>query len=485
MLVVLSDLHFEEEASFHIQGDGSYPALTYTHNLPPAPYRLLLQRLAAEARRNKAQRLDFVLAGDIFDIHRSGLWFADNPSGARPYSSNEEISADLEAQTLRILQGISIEERVKEVLPLLRLLASGRYLEGDGQELDFPVAVEVHYIPGNHDRLANASPAIRTAVRQALGLPSHGALFPNTISFDEERALVRHGHEYDYANFSVDMRQEESYPIHLPASYYGDPAFGDLATVDIAAQIPFIFRQVHGDTNILSDQTLRTLYLRLLEFDDLRPATAVFNYFMYAEGHAVDQAAAWAAIEPVIIELLEQLHNHPFVLYWLDRFNQPWRLDMIDAVKAVLAAKPWRWTNKHIPLELAQTISKLALKSTANRPATEEYVARESSIRSGQHRYVIAGHTHSPRVSLIANGSQGERYYTDTGTWRNRVLATHDYRQFGRLKTINYMIAYGPDEDRGALPPDRNKLASFDYWSGLTQGWERDRQGIKPIDKQR
>jgi hypothetical protein len=73
----------------------------------------------------------------------------------------------------------------------------------------------------------------------------------------------------------------------------------------------------------------------------------------------------------------------------------------------------------------------------------------------------------------------------DTGTWRNRVLATHDYRQFGRLKSLNYMVAYGPNEDRGLLPDNRLKIASFDYWSGLTQGWERDRQGIKPLDKQR
>ena len=88
-------------------------------------------------------------------------------------------------------------------------------------------------------------------------------------------------------------------------------------------------------------------------------------------------------------------------------------------------------------------------------------------------------------MALIANDRQGERYYVDTGTWRNRVPSTPDYKQFGRLKTLNYMVAYGPDEDRGALPADGIKIASFDYWSGYAQGWERDRLGIRPLDKTR
>jgi len=51
------------------------------------------------------------------------------------------------------------------------------------------------------------------------------------------------------------------------------------------------------------------------------------------------------------------------------------------------------------------------------------------------------------------------------------------------LKTLNYVIVYGAHEDRNALPPERVKIASFDYWSGMTQGWERDRLGIKSFDE--
>ncbi|MFN2137002.1 MAG: hypothetical protein ACK2UK_13665 [Candidatus Promineifilaceae bacterium] len=481
MLAVISDLHFEEETSFYLSGDGSAPPLTYQHNLPATPYRLLVQQLAAEADRNKAQKLEFVLAGDIFDLHRSGLWFSANPDGIRPYGT---IDQALEDETLRILAAITEHARVAEVLAIFQLLAAGRYVNENGDERSFPVPVELHYLPGNHDRLANASPAIRTAVRGALGLSSHGARFANALSFDEERALVRHGQEYDFANFSVDLRHETSYPTQFPPGYYDNPAFGDFATIDIASQLPSLFRDIHGEETILADATLRMLYLRLLEFDDLRPLTAIFNYFIYADGQAVDKDVAWAAIEPVIIALLDKIHDDPFLLGWLETFDQPW-LDLIDAVQAVLAAKPWRWTSKRLPLELAESVASVALRSTAKRPSTENYVRRESGIQNGYFRYVIAGHTHTPRISLISNDKLGERYYVDTGTWRNRVLATYDFEQFGRLKALNYMIAYGPNEDRGALPPERLKIASFDYWSGLTQGWERDSQGFKPLDKQR
>jgi UDP-2,3-diacylglucosamine pyrophosphatase LpxH len=485
MLVVLSDLHFEEEASNHIPGSGSQPSIVFKRNLPAPPYRLLVEQLAAEAVRNEARKLEFVLAGDIFDLHRSGLWFRDNEQDVHPYVNNRQISPELEAFTLRVLDGIVNEEHVKDVLPIFRRLANGRYLDSSDKEQPFPVPVELHYIPGNHDRLANASPAIRQTVRKALGLADHGAAFPNALPFEEERALVRHGHEYDYANFSVSLHHEETIPIHLPVHYYQDPAFGDMVTVEIASQLPNLFRQYHGDDNILADQTLRTLYLRLLEFDDLRPLTAIFNYFIYADGQTIDKETAWKAIVPIVVELLEQIHDDPYLLYWLERFDQPWRLDLIDAVQAVLAAKPWRWASRIIPLEVAEKTANIALKSTGKRPSTEQYAARESSIISGQYRYIIAGHTHTPRISLIANDHQGERYYVDTGTWRNRVLSTFDYQHFGRLKSLNYMVAYGPNEDRGLLPDNRLKIASFDYWSSLTQGWERDRQGIKILDKQR
>jgi hypothetical protein len=105
-------------------------------------------------------------------------------------------------------------------------------------------------------------------------------------------------------------------------------------------------------------------------------------------------------------------------------------------------------------------------------PGAKTFAAKEQGITSGEYRFVIAGHTHTPATELIASDNHGERYYINTGTWRNRIPSTPDFKAFGRLKTLTYVIVYGPDEDTGG---DRKaeKLASIDFWSGITQRWHK------------
>jgi len=479
MLVVVSDLHFEEEASNHIPSAGVHPAIAFARNLPAKPYQLFIAQLASEARRNGAKRLDLALAGDIFDVHRTGLWFRDNPAEVRPYVSADAVDAKLEAMLLRILDGIAATPAISGVLELFERLSHGRYLDLDGEEKPFPVPVQLHYLPGNHDRIVNATPAVRNSVRRLLGLPPSDDPFPHVLSFAAEQALVRHGHEYDRYNFSADAGALDEIPTFFPDAVYHEAAFGDFITVDVASRLPTMFREQHGDARILADPVLRTLYLRLLEFDDLRPMSAMFNYFIYHNGRPVDKDAAWQAIEPVVLRWLDEMSSHPFLRMWIDRYDQKGRLDVFDAVQAVLALRPWRWTNK-IPFSLAESIAKRALAGVKGDGA-ESYAARERSIRSGQHRFLVAGHSHHPQVALIAHDGGGERYYVDTGTWRNRVPATPDFRNFGRLKALTYVILYGPDEDRGLLAAQDDKIASFDFWSGVTQGWERSNERVQTI----
>ena len=172
-----------------------------------------MEQLAGEAKRNGRASWIFVLAGDILDLHRSGLWFTENQQNVRPYVSNSQITPQLGSVHPAHPAGHRQRGPCQGGTARVPLLAGGRYLDAAAQgETVSRSHRSVHYIPGNHDRLANASPAIRKAARQALGLPEHGAAFPNVLAFDQERALVRHGHEYDYANFSVDLRQERAYP---------------------------------------------------------------------------------------------------------------------------------------------------------------------------------------------------------------------------------------------------------------------------------
>src|SRR3954453_13096667 len=107
MLAVISDLHFEEEAS-DINTDASgRPAVSFSRNTPAEAYRRLVTWLATEAHRTQAQRMDLVLAGDIFDLHRTMLWFTEKPESARPYVSLSEVGQELEDKVLYILSAIA------------------------------------------------------------------------------------------------------------------------------------------------------------------------------------------------------------------------------------------------------------------------------------------------------------------------------------------------------------------------------------------
>jgi hypothetical protein len=101
----------------------------------------------------------------------------------------------------------------------------------------------------------------------------------------------------------------------------------------------------------------------------------------------------------------------------------------------------------------------------------ERFVAREKDVKDREVRFIVAGHTHHPKVALITADRHGERYYVDTGTWRNRIISTAmGIRQFGRLKALTYAVVYGSMEDKGNRS-ESAKLESFDYWSGFTQRW--------------
>lgn len=466
MLVVVSDLHFEEETSDVIPGTGDHPPVAFSRNLPGRAHRTFIAHIASEAQRNGAKRLDLAFAGDIFDIHRTSLWVVDNETRARPYVNSSQVEKDVEERVLMILQAIQDEPGVVNSLEAFQMLGKGRYF--DRGEREFPVPVSLHYLPGNHDRLSNATGRIRLEVRRALGIQSSEKPFPHVLTFPREGAVVRHGHEYDRHNFSIDYSSKDVIPLHIPESEYEAPPFGDFATVDIASQIPQLFRQNHTDERIVSDPVLRKVYLRLLEFDDLRPQMAMLNFLLHMPKARVNQSDVWSAIVPILERLLEELHDDPFLQMWLEKMDKKWQLDAVDVIQTALALKSWRLVG--IPLGLAQFISKTAIDSLSESPGAKELAAREEAIRSGEYRFLIAGHTHSPATELIASDGHGERYYVDTGTWRNRIPATPDFKAFGRLKTLTYVIVYGPDEDLGGNR-EGGKLASIDFWSGITQRW--------------
>jgi UDP-2,3-diacylglucosamine pyrophosphatase LpxH len=471
MLVIISDLHLEETGSRTIHGTGNLDSIDVVRNIKLKAFTKFVARLDEQARRDGARKVDLVLAGDIFELHRTALWFRGNLHHVRPYVDMSDVTEHHEAKLVEILQEIDREEAgTGQILAFLRRLVKyNAYTTEAGIVREFPVPISLHYVPGNHDRLANATPSLRRAVRRLLGLPVSIAPFRHVLVFDDERTLVRHGHEYDPLNLGEDTTDLEILPLYLPKEAYSRAPIGDWVTVELAVGISEIFRQHHGDDQILGNPLLRQVYTRMLEFDDLRPMHALFNYLLYMPGSGFTPREIWdQAMRPVIIGLLERVYDHPFLAFWLDRLDQKGLPDLTDALQAVLALKAWNWTG--LSLGQIELISKLALCYHKSSAGPQAMAAREEAIQDGSHLFVVAGHTHSPAVELIGHRPAGEQYYVDVGTWRRVIPATGDFRSFGRLNALSYAVIYGPQEDP-ANPAIPGKVASLDYWSGVTQRW--------------
>jgi UDP-2,3-diacylglucosamine pyrophosphatase LpxH len=492
MLVIISDLHFEEESSRNISGGGTHAPIYISRNIPPSAFRKIFTQLHEQARHDNAQRIDLVLAGDIFDLNRTAIWFRNNDSDARPYLSNRAIQpgSPVEAKVLEILQAINNPDQgVHTILQNIRDLArkgtytnmefrqqsfSRAYVDEAGQAKEAEIPVQIHYIPGNHDRLANATPAIRQKVRELLGVEGGDAPFPQILLFPAERALIRHGHEYDHYNFATDLSKIDPIPLHLPPENYDDPPFGDFVTVDLVSRISESFRALYSDETILSDPLLRQLYERALAFDDLRPLRAIFNYLLHIPqdeqlaGHSYDPGTLWRErVRPVIKQLRDDIYAQNRQYGWLQKLSHG---RGFDPVVLVVRLALWLPVWNVIPYWLVQWLSNRALKSYKQEESKATYASREETVLRGDHLLVIAGHTHRPTVELIGRAAEGEQYYVDTGTWRHRSPSSPNLKTFGRIKTLTYAVVYGPDEDLGEMAAG-HKLISLDHWSGFSKRW--------------
>ena len=460
MIVVISDLHFEEEASDMIPGQNGRPALVFRRNLDPRAYRHFVAQMAEQVERRRIRNFDLVIAGDLFDFNRTVLWFRD---ALRPYVGLPDIKPELENKILDILEAIAAEPAVKEALEAFRLLAKGRYLTEEGKEVDFPAKeIRIHYITGNHDRLSSATPQVRRKICELLGVSSKTE-FLHYIFQKDPPALIRHGHEYDRNNFLLDIEKSATLPLELPEDAYAQPNFGDFITIDVAVRLPYLFRKKYGDHQILSDPVMANVYQRLLQFDDVRPQSALLDYMLDSSGGDYSAEEAWERLVPVIQDLLEEIHDHPFFRHWLSKRARPWAPAELEAARGLLKLGGW---HNRVAREAARKITHFMMGGDT--PGPELLVEREEVLQKKQVRLVIAGHTHNPQTSLVASDAESDRFYIDTGTWRNRIPSTPDERTFGCLKALTYVMLFPSDEDRSG-----STLGAFDYWSGYTRHWDR------------
>ncbi len=451
MLVVISDLHFSEAQSTQI-GD-----LRYNRNLSPDTYQSYFSEINQAATANKVDKIDLVLAGDILELSRSGLWLANNE---RPYVRNDDIEPDSNSERilLDIIKAIANEERVHDTLDLFHHIQD-----------QFDVAIDVHYLLGNHDRLVNATPAVRKYVRSLFGLPGEDKLFNYQFILQDHYGkpfcLVRHGHEYDPVNFSINTHEMDGFPEEFPAAAYGDTCMGDIITIEFGAALAYHLVERYGENSVLGDATLLTLYQRLMAFDDVRPTTALLSFLFSTPG--LKKRQTWEMMKPCFIRVLESLSDNPLIEKFISdssNFNKSQQLLLNGLLDSDLLMQdiPY-WMIKQIMKRVSKSIK---LKSPV------KWVKHEKLIRDTHSgcKCVISGHTHFPEVSLISALAGDQRYYLNTGTWRNMIPATKNYQDFGRLEAMAKVIVFPPVKNQN------NKAEvpwSFHFLSGVSFGNSR------------
>jgi len=441
MLIVLSDLHFADSSENCLNG------YNYNHNLPAEVYKSFFKEIGEFIRDSEIKTIDLVLAGDIFEITRSAWWHQDH---LKPYLHNDEIKdgSEAEKRILQVINSIVREDRVDATLKIFRRLSEY-----------YQKPVNIHFIPGNHDRLANSSHAIRMKVRELLGLEAETDFFANQyIHHDNENplVLVRHGHEYDKSNFSVDVNSWLEIPTVIEKKYYDAPVLGDIVTTEVASKLPLLFREHYTDKKILSNQDLMVMYQRLMDFDNVRPSNALINFLFSTPG--LSKKEVWNFIEPVMLKMLDNISLNKDIRTNLVSYGNMRRASAIT-LRSVLRSRLWR---KGLPFWLMKTLIN-PISSRSKILSNLNLMLRESCIKDDASTIncVVSGHTHVPTAGLLKVKNGIEKYYINSGTFRNLITATPSLSRFGRLRSKARVLIFTKEEHN----PDyaRETGWSFDF----------------------
>ncbi len=430
MLVFISDIHFVDETA----GE---------HNIPRRAFEGVFEDIRKYGGK-EPDEIKLVFLGDIFDLNRTTYWL-EKPEGERPWGL-EAKATDIENHANKIFDAI-IEKNRDTFDLLMRSLKEA--------QLKFPVEPERIYIPGNHDRLCNVFGSLRKKVRTVLGIkPGGDSSFLHVYDDKNYGVIARHGHEYDIMNYEGTDRFTDDDYAQIPV--------GDLITTEIASRLPYtIMKHVENMSPGLSAEEKRSLKRNLVEIENVRPYTALFDWLFY-------QVSVNDGLKEVINDSLHEIVDNFNRLKYLERWykrHDKWNLftsDEADKLQQVL--RLFKLFNVDAAENLMHIYSKI-FGSPDNLPMDNSDKvlidkAKDFLTHTSDYRYCVMGHTHNPmqvpiRVTSVTSG-QEEQFYLNTGTWRKRYVKGQAGGFMG-LKGLTYTIFYTERE---------NPSQRFETWTG-------------------
>ena len=448
MLVVISDLHLTDGSSGETISADAFK--TFYDDLK------VLIKLACEQKTDSGkafkaiERCDIVLNGDVLDVIRSGKWREKSSLKLKPWSNTDS------AEFIKIVSDITeaILVHNDEALEHLRQMSKGVVIEDD-QGGEVTIAVNLHYMVGNHDWFYHLADAglnkTRQLIIEKMGLSnSADIIFPHTVDelHDSEleqlclqhRVYIQHGDIHDQLNYVKEHGRNYS-------------SLGDAIVVLLLNAFPELVEdKLHDDKN-------EELILKLKEFDNVRPLYEAPAWLRSAlKQHATPKQSdivvqAWR-------DSIREMTAEPFVK------SARRRLSISERIKFCIQFELSRYLPLNTFVAIASFLGgllpkheKVYLEAAENEPWL--YPQNGEAAKAD---YVTYGHTHLellyPIDEVKENGKIRDKLYLNSGTWRVVHVRTQKNKkqyEYNRHHVMTYLAFYQGNE-RGGRP--------FESWSG-------------------
>ncbi|MCB0840469.1 MAG: hypothetical protein KDD99_27575, partial [Bacteroidetes bacterium] len=427
MLIIISDLHLTDGTSGTTIGTGAFEIFKdrITDMAIKASWR---QDEAGKRIYEPIKTIDILLLGDVLDIIRSKHW-SDAPNGLRPWSDpnspefiamvqkiNRDILKNNEASfaMLRALtqttRGMGNEGKI--TIPM------NQYEEGEKpkpqtktrsitainpETVEIPVKVRIHYMVGNHDWFyhlpGKAYDEVRRDVVRAMGLANNPNLpFPHSIeeSVDlqqicrDHRVYPRHGDIHDPFNYDEDKGRDAS-------------SLGDVIVVELLNRFPAeVEQQMKGR---LPEETISGLK----EIDNVRPLMFIpiwINGLLNKTCHDKELAEE---VQDIWNKMADDFLELPVV----EAEDTLMPFESVDLLQ--IGLKITKVTGFDT---ISKVISSIAGKKGGGGETYYKQALKEPAYTNGEVDFVVYGHTHHQEIVPLEMKDMTDRFYFNTGTWR-------------------------------------------------------------------
>jgi len=149
-----------------------------------------------------------------------------------------------------------------------------------------------------------------------------------------------------------------------------------------------------------------------IDFDDVRPQSALLDYLLDTSDGNYSAEEAWEQLVPVLQQLLDEVHDHPFFRHWLSKRAKPWAPAELESARGLLKLGGW---HNRMTREAARKLTRFFMGGETAGP--EIFAPREQAIQGGEVRLVLAGHTPGGPLRPPGYGA------VDTHRWHDRSRA--------------------------------------------------------------